>query len=278
MGVSLIVGTIGRIEPLRRLLTSLRNSTTAPAEIIVVDQNPPGFLDELLAGFTDQPIKHLSSALGLSHARNVGLAAAGGDIVAFPDDDCWYPPDLVDRVESIFSAEPGLSMVTGRTVDETGMTSVSPHQGESAAVTRANVFQIGNSNGLFVQRSLAQAIGGFDEMLGVGAASPYQSGEETDFVLRCLAVDAICRYDHTLLIHHAQADIRTPQHLDRIRGYSAGFGRVLRIHGYRRSVVATKVVKAGVRALMCVACLDFQGASQRRAWIAGALRGFTASM
>ena len=276
MSVSLIICTLGRLEPLRRLLTSMRNSTITPQDIIVVDQNSAGFLDAVLADFKDQPIAHLSSERGLSRARNVGLAVAKGDIVAFPDDDCWYPADSISRVEAMFADEPKLSLVTARTVDASGLTSVSPHIAERATITRDNVFQIGNSNGLFVRRNLAQAAGGFNETLGVGAASPFQSGEETDFVLRCLGTGAIGRYDPALLIHHAQADPQAT--IDRVSGYSAGFGRVLRLHDYRWSAVAMPVARAGVSALMCAARCDFAGASRRRAWIAGTLRGFMAAI
>ena len=277
MSVSLVICTLGRLEPLRRLLTSLRASTVTPLELLLVDQNPAGFLDTVLADFTDQPLAHLSSERGLSRARNVGLAVAKADIVAFPDDDCWYPSDVISRVEAMFAKEPKLSLLTGRTVDASGLTSVSPHIAETAAITRDNVFQIGNSNGLFVRRSLAQAAGGFNETLGVGAASPFQSGEETDFVLRCLGIGATGRYDPALLIHHDQADPQAASHIDRVSGYSAGFGRVLRLHGYRWSAVAIPVARAGGSALICTARRDFEGAAQRRAWIAGTLRGFLAA-
>ena len=36
-------------------------------------------------------IIHLTSPLGLSRAPNVGIKKITGDIVGFPDNDCWYP-------------------------------------------------------------------------------------------------------------------------------------------------------------------------------------------
>ena len=277
MNLSLIVCTLGRTEPLRRLFASLRASAAAPSEIRVVDQNPAGFLDGVLAEFRDLPLAHVVSERGLSRARNVGLAVARGDIVAFPDDDCWYPSGVITAVCAAFSREPGLSLLTGRTADVSGATSVSPHLPETAAVTRENAFLAGNSNGLFVRRDLAQAVGGFDETLGVGSGSPYQSGEETDFLLRCLGAGACARFDPSLVVHHDQGDPDAARHLGRIRGYSAGYGRVLRKNGFGWSAVAAPVARAGARAALCAARLDFEGVSHRRAWIAGTLRGFTAA-
>ncbi len=277
MSVSLIVCTLGRTEPLRRLLESVRGSNVRPVEILVVDQNPAGYLDGVLAGFGDLPVARVTSERGLSRARNVGLAVVRGEIVAFPDDDCWYPADLLGRVEGFFAREPGHSLLTGRTADASGATSVSPHLSEDAVITRGNVFKAGNSNGIFVRRALAQAVGGFDETLGVGAPSPYQSGEETDFVLRCLRTGATGRFDPALTVHHDQGDPEAARQHGRVRAYSAGFGRVLRKHGYGWSTVAAPVARATARAAVCAARLDFEGASHRRAWIAGTLRGFTAA-
>lgn len=276
MTVSLIVCTLGRITHLRRLLGSLRLSTTVPFEILVVDQNPPGFLDAVLAEFSDLPVARVVSDKGLSRARNVGLAVVRGEIVAFPDDDCWYPADVLSRVQNFFTGEPGCSLLTGRTTDASGATSVSPHLPKGATITRENVFKVGNSNGIFVRHALAQALGGFDETLGVGASSPYQSGEETDFVLRCLRASAVGRFDPTLVVHHDQGYPEAGRHLGRVQGYSAGFGRVLRKHGYGWPVVVAPVARATARAAICAARLDFDGALHRRAWIVGAIRGFTA--
>src|SRR5262249_2604201 len=95
--VSLVTCTLGdRKERLARLLQSLAPQGFRAFELIVVDQNPPGYIDEILqtcgAGLR---IKHVRSAPGLSAARNVGLAQANGQIVGFPDDDCWYLPDTL---------------------------------------------------------------------------------------------------------------------------------------------------------------------------------------
>ena len=278
MTISLIICTLGRTTLLQRLLSSLRVSTIAPLEILVVDQNQPGFLDVVLAEFSDLPVTRVTSEKGLSRARNVGLAMTRGDIVAFPDDDCWYPVNVLSRVQDFFEAEPGCSLLTGRTTDASGATSVSPHLPKEAEITRANVFKAGNSNGMFVRRTLAQMVGGFDEMLGVGAPSPYQSGEETDFVLRCLRACNVGHFDPTLVVHHDQADADVSRHLGRVQGYSAGFGRVLRKHGYSWTLLAARIARAMIRATICAAQLDFEGALHRRAWIVGTLRGFTAPL
>ena len=184
MSFSLIVCTVGRVEPLRRLLSSLQRETVAPLQVIVVDQNPKDILGPVLAEFSSLPIERLTSAPGLSLARNVGLRHAKGDIIAFPDDDCWYPPDLLESVRRLFAEHPELAIVTGRTTDAKGRNSVGAFRSTETRISRRDFVDCGNSNGLFIRREAAQAIGDFDVRLGVGAPTPFGSGEEADYLLR----------------------------------------------------------------------------------------------
>ena len=62
--------------------------------VLVVDQNEDERVAPILAS---SPVEVVRSALrrGLSRARNVALPRLEADVVAFPDDDCVYPPGLL---------------------------------------------------------------------------------------------------------------------------------------------------------------------------------------
>ncbi len=278
MNITLIVCTIGRTEPLRRLLSSLDLASGDIHEILIVDQNPDGFLDGVLSEASSLPIKRIVSERGLSRARNVGLNAATGDIVGFPDDDCWYPPSLVQRVKAVFASKTQLSILAGRTTDQDGETSVSSHMDSAATISRENVFVSGNSNGIFIRVEVARAIGGFDEALGVGSGTSFQSGEETDFMLRALAAGAIGYFDPTLIIYHEQGDPSVARQINRVRMYSAGFGRVLRKNGFGWQSLLGPVARTLARAALCAITFDRAGAAQRLAWAEGAISGFRAKI
>ena|SRR5208337_53067 len=98
--ISLVVATVDRVAELERLFVSLDAQSYRDFEVIVVDQNPDDRLLPVLQQHTDLAILHLRSGRGLSHARNVGLLAAQGDILAVPDDDCWYPEQLLHCVST----------------------------------------------------------------------------------------------------------------------------------------------------------------------------------
>ncbi|MCC0002575.1 MAG: glycosyltransferase family 2 protein [Methylobacteriaceae bacterium] len=206
--LSLLCCTVGRTEKLGRLLDSLIRQTVRDFELVVVDQNAPGVLDPVLALYAQAlDIRHVRSEKGLSRARNVGLGHCRAKIVAFPDDDCWYPDALVEKILSMFDVEAQAGVITGRTVDAAGADSLGLFLDADATITKSNVWLSGNSNSLFIRTEIARKIGGFDETLGVGASTPFKSGEETDFLLRALATGARGLYRRDLRVHHDQAPV-----------------------------------------------------------------------
>lgn len=276
--LTLIVCTRGRIEPLPRLVHSLRLQTSRAFEIVLVDQNPPGYLDDVLAEFPqDVALKHVHCIPGLSRARNLGLAHAAGTIVAFPDDDCWYPPDVIDRVFDHFRAQPNLSILTGPTHDEAGRDSNGAFLRRRQTVTRANVWWAGNSNCIFARREVFARIGMFNEELGVGSGTQYGSGEETDLLLRAIAAGVMVEFIDTLYTHHPQVVSRMDAStVSRTQSYACGNGRILRLNGYPMHYVLYRSFKNTVAALLALLRLDWRFAWFKQVWIVGTWKGYLA--
>ena len=103
----LVTATVDRTAPLEELLRSLAAQTHRAFRLVVVDQNADDRVAALLASHRDLEVLHLRSTRGLSRARNVALPRLAGDLVAFPDDDCVYAPDLLERVARAIRGRPG---------------------------------------------------------------------------------------------------------------------------------------------------------------------------
>jgi glycosyltransferase involved in cell wall biosynthesis len=273
--LSLIVCTVGRGRELERLLTSLAEQRLSSFEVILVDQSPDDRLSNMISRYAARfPIKHLHSLPGLSKARNVGLRSAKGGVIGFPDDDCWYETTTVHHVTRLFAEEPHLDVLLGRTLDQNGAESLSPFRRSGGPVTRMNVWRSGNSNTLFVRASTAHQIG-FDESLGVGASTPFKAGEETDFVLRALALGRRVLFERDLVVRHPAADAQIgPGQLDRARAYSTGIGYVLRKHRYGPGYLFYRTARSFARCLTSVATLDLARARYKFIWAVGTLRGY----
>ena len=180
---SLILATSGRTTELHRFFSSLEVAG-GNCECLVVDQNSDERLLPILAAWKGRlPIKHLKSPPGLSRARNVGLAAATGEIVAFPDDDCWYSPGLLEEVRWFFSTQSEYNMLSAGVRDETGTPSGNRWVRDCCDLGTANLFRTSVGMALFVRRDRAESFR-FDESLGVGAGTRFASGEDTDYVFR----------------------------------------------------------------------------------------------
>jgi glycosyltransferase involved in cell wall biosynthesis len=153
MRFSLVVGTIKRTVELDRLLGSLGKQSCQDFELIVVDQNRDHrVLDRLKAYEGRFPIVHLRNAIGLSRARNAGLGVARGDIIAFPDDDCWYPEDLLEKVADFFSKHPEFGGLTGRSVDLTGEDTVGRYIKDEGLVSLRDVWRKAVGFSMFLTR------------------------------------------------------------------------------------------------------------------------------
>lgn len=104
--------TQDRWEDLVAAVASVRNQTTAPREIIIIIDHNEGLRQRAYAHFPNAVVVANSQSRGLSGARNTGIAAAQGAVVAFLDEDAVASPDWLDRL-SVGYADPHVLGVGG---------------------------------------------------------------------------------------------------------------------------------------------------------------------
>lgn len=233
MKFSLVLGTVGRFHEVARFLASLDAQVYRDFELIVVDQNEDGRLAPLLAAYREKfALQHVRSARGLSRARNVGLKRISGDVVAFPDDDCWYRPGLLNEVATALNAHLEFDGITGRFTDEAGRSEGRWLDG-SVRLTRYNVWRGAISFSIFLRRRVVDVTGQFNETLGVGAGTVWGASEETDYLLRSLRHGFCLQYLRDLIVHHPVKTGRFDESACvRQKKYEAGIGRVIRLNAY----------------------------------------------
>ena len=100
--VSVVVCTHNGSRTLRRCLEGVTKLRYPRYEVIVVDDGSTDATPAIAAEFDVRLIS--IEPRGLSAARNVGLAAARGDIVAYLDDDAWPDPDWLRFLALAFRA------------------------------------------------------------------------------------------------------------------------------------------------------------------------------
>lgn len=249
-----VVSTIGRPAPLLELVRSLQEAAHGlQVELVVVDQSPDRCaLAALEAEPPTVPYVAATSQRGVSLGRNTGAALAGGDIVTFPDDNCWYAPDSLRQVVTAFGEQPALAVLSGIQRTRDGEGSMLRWAAQACAITRKNVDHTAIESGTFYRRDRFDSFGGFDETIGLGSPGPYQAGEGTDLLLRMLAAGELMRYDPAIVVYQDDPREAPPAGFSRrMRGYGRGYGLLNRRHHLPRRdavrAVARKVAAAGVR-------------------------------
>ena len=268
---SLIVGTLGRTEPLRMFLDSLRDQTDCAFEVILIDQSDHGLPDGFADGF-GFPVRVFRRPPGLSASRNFGMKHAAGRLIAFPDDDCEYPPGLLAAVRSEFLREPALGGLSVLVTDRSGHFSAGGYMAATPCrMTRGNIWRTAVSPSLFFRReSIPDAE--FDERLGAGSATVFGSGEETDFCLTLIERGVRLDYMPQYTVFHPVYE--GPWDGLRAYRYGCGFGAVLRKHGASLVTVARFAGYQFARALQRLLCCRFARAGYHFRQGLGRIRGY----
>lgn len=236
MKVSLIMSTRGRIDEVLQFVVALKQLECGDFELIIVDQNADESLHEACAALSvNFPLLYIRSphATGASRGRNIGVAKARGDILCFPDDDCLYPSSLIQRVLRRFE-ETGCDIVCGRPTAPDGRTINGRFEKHAQRVDLRHVFTTQIEWLIFFKRHAFEQLQGFDESIGVGASTPWQSCEGPDITIRAIHQGFTVYYDPQLCAHHPELNTRDPDVAMRAKGrrYARGMGHVIRKHSY----------------------------------------------
>jgi glycosyltransferase involved in cell wall biosynthesis len=118
--VSVVISTFNRATVLPKALDALlAQRLDVPYEVIVVDNNSTDGTAAIVRERLHQA-PHLRYVFepqqGLPFARNAGVRAARGAVIAFTDDDVHVGPTWVATIKQVFDEHPELDVVGGRVV------------------------------------------------------------------------------------------------------------------------------------------------------------------
>jgi glycosyltransferase involved in cell wall biosynthesis/GT2 family glycosyltransferase len=116
---SVVVNTYNRARSLRQTLLGLRRQTYEDFEVIVVNGPSADDTEVVLSEFANSIEVRDCPFVHLSKSRNIGIAAAAGEIVAFIDDDAIPDPHWLEEIVGGYDSEK-VAGVGGIVYDYTG--------------------------------------------------------------------------------------------------------------------------------------------------------------
>lgn len=252
--VAVVIPSLYPGESLLRLLESLEEQSHHPHKVVIVDQSESLASRDLLRdyrGSLKELVEIIASEPGLSKARNVGLLSLGSDwdIALLPDDDVWFETDVIPAV--VAAVEAGASAGSGRLYAE-GVAGPSrlrfPDDGQT--ITPKNVWRTSIEACYFITPNFLDSVGLYSESLGLGAKSPWQSGEGTDLLLRGMRQRLPINYVPEYILFEAPSDPPTlEERRRRLRLYGRGTGRVY-ARNYSRMTCSLLLVKSMARVVL----------------------------
>ena len=230
-------------------------------EVIVVDNSSTDNTRSVVEAFATRHsgIRYcLEPALGIARARNCGWTHSRGRYVAYLDDDCRAPDEwlavaaeIIERQSPTVLGGPYYTAFEGAKPSWASESCNSYVPFPDARVLGQNEYGALPGGNVFVQRTMFDAVGGFDPRLGhVGQTVAY--GEETEFFRRVSEryPGTLC-YEPRLAVRH----VVRPEKLTlwyNVRG-SFGAGRWAvqsrRLYGRAKGRV---LLDAGVTALVLI--------------------------
>ena len=269
--LSLVIATYNRAE---QLLVTLRSVAlqSAPAEVwecIVVDNHSVDDTAErvrtFIAAHPQLNIRYCYEAQqGLSYARNAGIEAAQGDIVAFIDDDERIVEEFVEAYINLFDTHPDAMAAGGRIIAEypTGRPRWMSRYTEQPIANPMDfgpevrpfpLSRIPGGGNMAMRRELFKRVGVFNTSLG-RTGKRLIGGEESELFERIRREGMACYYVPRAVMYHIIPDEKlTPDYFDRL-AYNVGVSQRRRaeLHGSLFGLYVREAAKWVATLVLCL--------------------------
>ncbi len=184
MKISLIIPTLGkRKNEMERLMESIIVQKPCDIEVIVISQQNYNAVQQICDKYSKNiSILHLTTnQKGLSHARNIGIKRATGDIILLSDDDCWYKKDAFEAIIKLFKRT-NCDILLTQIYDPINNCFYKKYPSKRRVIKYA--FEVLSKSSIEIAyKNEKSKLYMFDERFGLGAI--YPNSEETDFLIRC---------------------------------------------------------------------------------------------
>jgi GT2 family glycosyltransferase len=203
--ISVIVCSYNGARTIKETLAHIDRLNYPNVEIVVVDDGSADTTSEIASGFSRVRLIRVANG-GLSRARNIGMKAAQGEILAYIDDDAYPDPDWLGHLAEAYRG--------GRYVSVGGPNIAPPDDGPIAEcvsyspggpahvmLTDTEAEHIPGCN-FSIRRDCLETIGGFDSQFRI-------AGDDVDVCWRLLERGWLIGFSPAAVVwHHRRNSVR----------------------------------------------------------------------
>lgn len=200
--VTIVIVTRDRRDGLLRTLDRLQHGTPA-SPIVVVDNGSTDGTPSAVRAACIPGVEVVEPGCNLGAAgRTVGTRLASTPYVAFSDDDSWWAPGALARAAAEFDARPRFGLLAARVLvgDEEVLDPTCTAMGQSALPREADLpgpAVLGFlACGAVVRREAYLGVGGFHQVLGIGAEEELLALDLADAGWGLAYVDDVVAHHH----------------------------------------------------------------------------------
>lgn len=125
--IDIIIPTINRNIEIKECLTSIKNQTIKPNNIIIVDASKNNELHKIIhAEYAKLPIQYIKSDKGLPYQRNIGIKYLKSEWALLLDDDVVLLPNYIEMALKTLEENPKYSSLTGSVINHNRKIKVNP--------------------------------------------------------------------------------------------------------------------------------------------------------
>src|SRR4030095_5688610 len=108
--VSVIIPTYNSVEYLSETIESVLSQTFRDFQGVVIDDGSTDGTVKLLSSYREKIVVLTQQNKGIPAARNAGIKACSGELIAFLDHDDLWNPEKLQRQVDVFGCHPAIGI------------------------------------------------------------------------------------------------------------------------------------------------------------------------
>ena len=252
---SIICATINNLNRIKKICDCLQKQEYKNFELIICDQNKHNNNKVVKSIYKNLKIQFIKSNVGLSKARNKGISVSKGNFLIFLDDDVTFKKNYLKKINNLLNKKDH-KIIAYRVVDKLNKPLLN-YPKKSCYLENLNHIFNSISSVSFVINNKKKIL--FDSKIGLGSNDIYQSGEETDFIIRAIKKFKYkIFYDKSIKVIHTSEKITLKNYIKKSFLYGCGWSYIVKKNNLGFNFIIRSILKICLNLCYHILSLNFK--------------------